>query len=142
MKLLGLLNEAINKKRLISLLKTMDITGEDAKSELEGIVSYVKELPEELKLYRILSVDSKDEINKDELGSHYSTDRKNLLSSHDYVTGSGEDYYIVTVKVKKSMVDVMETLENNILYPNEKEITLKNKGKGVEIISIKKINKG
>ena len=142
MKLLGLLNEAINKKRLISLLKTMDITGEDAKSELEGIVSYVKELPEELKLYRILSVDSKDDINKEELGSHYSTDRKNLLSSHDYVTGSGEEYYLVTVKAKKSMVDVMETLENNILYPNEKEITLKNKGKGVEIISTKKINKG
>ena len=142
MKLLGLLNEAINKKRLISLHKTMDITGEDAKSELEDIVSYVKELPEELKLYRILSVDSKDDINKEELGSHYSTDRKNLLSSHDYVTGSGEEYYLVTVKAKKSMVDVMETLENNILYPNEKEITLKNKGKGVEIISTKKINKG
>ena len=138
MKLLGLLNEAINKKRLMSLLKTMDITGEDAKSELEDIVSYVKELPEELKLYRILSVDSKDDINKEELGSHYSTDRKNLLSSHDYVTGSGEEYYLVTVKVKKSMVDVMETLENNILYPNEKEITLKNKGKGVEIISTNK----
>jgi len=142
MKLLGLLNETINKKRLMLLLKTMDITGEDAKSELEYIVSYVKELPEELKLYRILSVDSKDDINKEELGSHYSTDRKNLLSSHDYVTGSGEEYYLVTVKAKKSMVDVMETLENNILYPNEKEITLKNKGKGVEIISTKKINKG
>jgi len=142
MKLLGLLNETINKKRLMSLLKTMDITGEDAKSELEDIVSYVKELPEELKLYRILSVDSKDDINKEELGSHYSTDKKNLLSSHDYVTGSGEEYYLVTVKAKKSMVDVMETLENNILYPNEKEITLKNKGKGVEIISTKKINKG
>jgi hypothetical protein len=142
MKLLGLLNETINKKRLMLLLKTMDITGEDAKSELEDIVSYVKELPEELKLYRILSVDSKEDINKEELGSHYSTDRKNLLSSHDYVTGSGEEYYLVTVKVKKSMVDVMETLENNILYPNEKEITLKNKGKGVEIISTKKINKG
>lgn len=142
MKLLGLLNETINKKRLMSLLKTMDITGEDAKSELEDIVSYVKELPEELKLYRILSVDSKDDINKEELGSHYSTDRKNLLSSHDYVTGSGEEYYLVTVKAKKSMVDVMETLENNILYPNEKEITLKNKGKGIEIISTKKINKG
>jgi hypothetical protein len=119
----------------------MDITGEDAKSELEDIVSYVKELPEELKLYRILSVDSKEDINKEELGSHYSTDKKNLLSSHDYVTGSGEEYYLVTVKAKKSMVDVMETLENNILYPNEKEITLKNKGKGVEIISTKKINK-
>jgi hypothetical protein len=142
MKLLGLLNETINKKRLMSLLKTMDITGEDAKSELEDIVSYIKELPEELKLYRILSVDSKEDINKEELGSHYSTDRKNLLSSHDYVTGSGEEYYLVTVKAKKSMVDVMETLENNILYPNEKEITLKNKGKGVEIISTKKINKG
>ena len=142
MKLLGLLNETINKKRLISLLKTMDITGEDAKSELEDIISYVKGLPEELKLYRILSVDSKDDINQEELGSHYSTDKRNLVSSHDYVTGSGEDYYLVTVMVKKSMVDVMETLENNILYPNEKEITLKNKGRGVEIISIKKINQG
>jgi hypothetical protein len=28
---------------------------------------------------------------------------------------------------------------NNILYPNKKEITLKNKGRGVEVISIKKI---
>jgi len=39
------------------------------------------------------------------------------------------------------MVDIMATLENNILYPNENEVTLKNKGKGVDIISIRKIAK-
>ena len=51
-------------------------------------------------------------------------------------------YYIKSGGIKNksetwsSLVD-----SNNILYPNEKEITLKNKGKGVEITSIKKINK-
>ena len=33
----------------------------------------------------------------------------------------------------------METLNNNILYPNEEEITLKNKGKGATYLDIEKI---
>lgn len=37
------------------------------------------------------------------------------------------------------MVDFVDTISNNILYPNENEITLKNKGKGIKIISIKKL---
>jgi len=37
------------------------------------------------------------------------------------------------------MVNVMETLSNNILYPHEEEITLKNKGMGVEIINIEEL---
>ena len=39
----------------------------------------------------------------------------------------------------KNLVDVNETIANRILYPNEQEITLKNKGRGVEVISVKKI---
>jgi hypothetical protein len=35
---------------------------------------------------------------------------------------------------------VSETIENNILYPNEREITVKNKGKNVKIVRIEEIN--
>jgi hypothetical protein len=142
MKLIGILSEEINKKRLLKLLTTdMGMDKSDAEKELEHHLEKVKNLPDELTLYRVLNVDKKEDINKEQLGSHYSDKRKDLMSSHYFVDGGEENYFLVTVKAKKSMVDIMATLENNILYPNENEVTLKNKGKGVDIISIRKIEK-
>ena len=46
---------------------------------------------------------------------------------------------LVTVRADKKQIDIVETLSNNILYPNEMEITLKDKGTGVTIIDIEKI---
>ena len=142
MKLIGILSEEVNKKRLLKLLTTdMGMDKSDAEKELEYHLEKVKNLPDELTLYRVLNVDKKENINKEQLGSHYSDKKKDLMSSHYFVDGGKENYFLVTVKAKKSMVDVMATLENNILYPNENEVTLKNKGKGVDIISIRKIAK-
>jgi hypothetical protein len=45
----------------------------------------------------------------------------------------------MTVRANKELIDVNSTIHNNILYPNENEVTLKNRGKGVEILSIKKL---
>jgi hypothetical protein len=119
----------------------MGMDKSDAEKELEYHLEKVKNLPDELTLYRVLNVDKKEDINKEQLGSHYSDKKKDLMSSHYFVDGGEENYFLVTVKAKKSMVDIMATLENNILYPNENEVTLKNKGKGVDIISIRKIAK-
>jgi hypothetical protein len=142
MKLLGILSEQINKKRLLKLLKTdMGFSEEDAQKELEYHLEKIKNLPAEFTLYRILNVDDKKNINQNQLGSHFSNKKRNLMSSHYFVDSGNENYFLVTVNAKKSMVDEMATLENNILYPNENEITLKNKGKDVEIISIKKVKK-
>lgn len=140
MKLLGLLSEEINKKRLLKLLTTdMGMDKTDAETELDSIINKVKKLPDEITLYRLLNVDDKDEIDQKKLGSHYSKVKKDLLSSHYFVDAGKEKYFLVKVKANKSMVDMMATLENNILYPNEQEITLKNKGKDVEILSIKEV---
>lgn len=139
MKLLYILNETINKKRLLKKLEEMGFDKEDALSELEYLVDYVENLPEKVKLYRILSLDDINDINKDELGSHYSISKKDLVSSHSYVSEFGEKKYLVSVEVLKNLIDVQSTLENRILYPNEKEITIKNKGKGVKILDIKEI---
>ena len=139
MKLIELLKEESSKNRMMRLIKDMGFSKEDAEDELDEITNYVKNLPDKIKLYRILAVDGEDNINTKELGVHYSTNRKDLLKSHTYVTGSGEEHYIVTVVSPKSLVDVNETIANRILYPNEQEITLKNKGRGVEVVSVKKI---
>tara|TARA_R110000868_G_scaffold166816_3_gene400979 strand:- start:152 stop:574 length:423 start_codon:yes stop_codon:yes gene_type:complete len=137
--LIKLLEEESSKSRMMRLLKDMGFSNEDAAYELGKITNYVKNLPEKIKLYRILAVDSKNKINTKELGVHYSTNRKDLLKSHSYITGSGEKHYIVTVVSPKSFIDVNETIANIILYPNEQEITLKNKGKGVKVISVERI---
>jgi len=38
------------------------------------------------------------------------------------------------------MIDFYESIKNNILYPNEIEITLLNKGFGAEIVSITQVD--
>lgn len=139
MRLINTLNETISKKKLMSHFETMGIHKEDAEDRLDELIEYLNNLPDPIKLYRILMVDEEKNIDTTELGSHYSTDKRELLRSHSYLTGSGEKYYIVTVKAPKKLVNIEETLINNILYPNENEITLKKKGKGVEIISIREI---
>ena len=46
---------------------------------------------------------------------------------------------MLTVLADRELVDIDETIVNNILYPNEEEITLKHKGKGSKVTKIKKI---
>lgn len=139
MKLLNLINEETVKSQAMKHYREMGFSKQDAEEDFESLSNYVKNLPETIKLYRIIAVDSKEDINTDELGSHYSTSKKGLIDSHTYVTGSGDEYYMVSVKAPKRLVNTKETILNRILYPNEQEITLKNKGRGVEITSIKKI---
>jgi hypothetical protein len=129
----------IDKKPLLKDLQTMDFSLEDAKEELESLIKWFKSLPKELTLYRIIVADNKEDVNIKKPGSHYSTDKKNLKSSHSFASGYGKNKFILTVKADKSLIDADLTLSNRILYPNENEITLKNKGEGVEILSIKKI---
>ena len=130
-------------KSLLQSFEVMDTPEEIASEELGNMITWVKDLPEELFLYRVLYLDDVNDINYDELGSHYSQDRTDLINNH-YDRGSiygdmGEHAYLITVKVPKSEVDVMETLNNNILYPHEKEITLKDKGRGATYLDIEKI---
>lgn len=140
MKLLPLLSEIIDKKTLISALKTMDFDEKEAKTELKYHLNRVKNLPKTLTGYRILVVDDEKNINLDEIGTHFSENKQELLQNHSFCTGCGEKYYLITAKIPKNEVDLQETLRNNILYPNEHEISVKNKGKNVKIVKIEEIN--
>jgi archaellum component FlaF (FlaF/FlaG flagellin family) len=136
MKILPILSEIIDKKVLISALKSMDYSEKEAENELKYHLNRVKNLPKTLTGYRILVVNDKKDINLDEIGSHFSENKVELLSNHSFCTGCGEKYYLITAKIPKNEVDLQETLQNNILYPNEHEITVKNKGKNIKIQEI------
>jgi hypothetical protein len=140
MKLLPILSEIIDKKGLILALKMMDFSEKEAKNELNYHLNRVKNLPEMVKGYRILRVNDKKDINLDKIGSHFGENKVELLSNHSFCTGCGEKYFLITAKIPKKEVDLQEMLKNNILYPNEMEITVKNKGKNVKIVKIEEIN--
>jgi hypothetical protein len=140
MKILPVLSEIISKKTLISTLKSMDFSQKEAENEVEYYLKWAKNLPKTQKGYRILVVNDKKDINLDEIGSHFSSNRTELLSNHSFCTGCGEKYYLITAEITKNEVDIDETIKNNILYPNEMEITVKNKGKNVNILKIQEIN--
>jgi hypothetical protein len=140
MKILPILSEIIDKKALISALKSMDYSEKEAKNELKYHLDRVKTLPKTLTGYRILVVNDEKDINLDEIGSHFSENKVELLSNHSFCTGCGEKYYLITAKIPKKEVDLEEMIKNNILYPNEHEITVKNKGKNVKIVKLEEIN--
>ena len=141
MRLLNILKESINKKLMLNSLQDMGYNYEEAQFELQSLVSYVENLPNPVKLYRIVIVDDKTNINTTHPGSYYSTSQKDLLDSHSFLTGYDDKYFLMVVSADKKLIDVDSTIHNNILYPNENEVTLKNKGKGVEILRIEKIKK-
>lgn len=140
MKLLPIISEIIDEKTLISALKSMDYSEKEAKNELKYHLNRVKNLPKTIIGYRILVVNDEKSINLDEIGTHFSENKVELLSNHSFCTGCGEKYYLITAKIPKNEVDIQETLQNNILYPNEHEISVKNKGKNVKIVKIEEIN--
>lgn len=140
MKILPVLSEIINKKTLISTLKSMDFSQKEVENEVEYYLKWAKNIPKTQKGYRILVVNDEKDINLDEIGSHFSKNRSELLSNHSFCTGCGEKYYLITAEIPKNEVDIEETIKNNILYPNEMEITVKNKGKNVKILKIQEIN--
>ena len=130
--------------QLISLYEYMDYDKESAIEDLKDLVSYINNLSSPLTLYRIICSDSEEEINLSKVGSHYSWSKRDLVKDH-YDGGTiaghcvGDKVFLLTVSADKSMVDVMETLSNNILYPHEKEITLKGEGYGVNVIKVEEL---
>ena len=148
------INESTNNKKTYHLTKDeieffydayreMGVDDEWAKYDLTEIISWLNNLPETITLYRLLYVGDDNTINREELGDHYTQEKKELLYNH-YNKGSiyGGHWghpVLVTVEATKPQIDVYNTIHNNILYPHEKEITLKDKGRGVTILKVERL---
>ena len=133
----------LSKKQLKSLIdqgkKHMGYSEEESKEEIESIIQSIKKLPSEIKLFRIIRADDRKDIDTKRPGDHYAKNKKDLMSSHSFADGVGDTSFMITALAPKELVDIDQTIHNNLLYPNENEVTLKNKGEGVKIVSIRKI---
>jgi len=131
------------KKLLYHYTVDMGYHKESAIEDLKDLIRWFNSLPNKIKLYRLLYLNDKNEINYDELGSHYSNNKRSLIVNH-YNRGSiygdmGEEAFLITVVAPKNKIDFIETITNNILFPNEQEITLEDKGRGVDFIKVEKL---
>jgi hypothetical protein len=130
---------ADNTDNLLGCLYEMGYENDDAIFELNDLTEYYDKLPETLKLYRVVFADSEDAIDTQYPGSHYSMNKKQLIKNH-YRSPKDKTHgtkgFLIEVEAQKQLIDFYESIKNNILYPHEKEITLKNKGFGAEVIKI------
>lgn len=154
------INESMNRNKNNTIKEQINISNEDrefmfrtykemgldeewAQYDLEELLKWLDTLPEKIILYRLLYIDDDNIINREELGGHYTQEKESLLHNH-YSKGSiyGGHWgnpVLLTVEADKDQIDILNTLHNNILYPHEEEITLKNKGRGVEFIKVEKL---
>mgnify|MGYP007071669585 CR=1 FL=1 len=119
-------------------------TENDAKEFLESHIEYYMKYPDPVTLYRVIGVKNKKAIRDKEPGEHY-VDDKMLIDDHLLMSiGAFENWaddvkpYIMEVQVPLNQIDVLQTLIQNLSFPNENEINLKNKGRGAKFIKATK----
>lgn len=107
-----------------------------------------KNIPNKLKLYRIVKLDNPKQLNMNKVGKHYVND-KDLLTDDEFIQSIGlstndkDKFYIIEVEANKNDIDVLTTMVQNILNPQEEEWYLKSNPKvvGIEkLIKNKKSN--
>lgn len=105
-------------------------TDEDAKIYLdEFLFPYIKNLPDVLTLYRIILVDKQSNINRKQIGKHF-TDSKSLLYDISFLRNLGfsadevenANFYIITIEIGKENIDMINTISARIYHPQEEEI--------------------
>lgn len=132
-----------DKRLFYQAYQEMGMDEEWYENNLLDILDWLNGLPEETILYRLLYVDDDEKIDKEFLGDHYTPNKKELLYNHynkGSIYGGNEGHpVLVKVKINKEQIDIFNTIHNNIYYPHEEEITLKNKGKNVKIIDVTKL---
>lgn len=118
---------------------------EDVIEYLEDKFGEYRSFSDPVTLYRIVAVKDKKLINTGDLGEHF-TPYKWLLDDGDFQMSIGSDNwdddwltYGIEVITSLDEINTHQTLFQNLSFPNEHEINLKNNGKNIKIVKIFKI---
>ena len=133
------------------ILKCIDFFGwegfEDegeAFKETKERVEFYKKLPNPSIMYRAVGVKDKKMIDIENIGEHvtpykWAIDGDMLLMIGSENWDSDVVPYIMELSVPLSEIDIIQTIIQNLSFPNEHEINLKNKGKGVKFVKAYKL---
>lgn len=130
-------------KKFSSEINSIGLDDKTALDIIEDVLLKIKGMDDRVVMYRIVFLDNLKDLNYETVGSHYSLNKENLIDSmYSKLIDSayGETPYLLTVKLDKKLIDVDKTISNNILYPNEEEITIIDNGSKVKILNIEKLS--
>lgn len=117
---------------------------EEAFEDFKEKLNFYKSMPDPVKLYRVVGVKNKKMIKTDNLGEHWTPYEWNLdgdmLMSIGYELWDDDTKpFVIEAMVPLLEIDVMQTIVQNLNFPNEHEINLKNKGNGAKMIKSYKL---
>lgn len=117
---------------------------EDAFEDLKEKIEFYQKMPNPVVLYRVIGVKNKKMIKTNDLGEHYTPYKWNINSDTLMSIGyenwdEGIKPYIMEVSVPHSEIDVVQTIIQNLSFPNEHEINLKHGGKNAKFIKAYKL---
>lgn len=124
---------------------------EEAEEYLDSILNWnYSNLPDEFWLYRVIFIDNEKDFKLNNLGKHWTIEVDNIFDD-EWIENIREtndlkgNPWIIRAKFKFEDINQENTLKNNILYPHEEEITLKDNSKPIEfdifkLEDIRKIN--
>jgi len=110
------------KNTIINFMKT------DFSMDNNGKLFGVENFPETINLYRLIQVDNPNNINIDNLGIHWTLNRKtlyndNFLGQIGISFDSKEDLYIIEGVFNKKQIDIISTIIHQMSNEIENEIT-------------------
>jgi len=131
-------NYFMNKNINYELQENLEISYEELKDLIKNNT---------IKAYRLLNVDDINDIDKNILGKHFTTDKENTISD-DFLEKIGvidfegnynyEKFFVVEVETNINNVDWYKTFDNRINYYGEDEINFIS-DKDLKIINIEEI---
>lgn len=117
---------------------------DEAFDDFKEKIEFYKSMSDPTKIYRVVGVKNKKMIKTDNLGEHWTPYEWNLdgdmLMSIGYELWDDDTKpFVIEAVVPLSEIDVMQTIVQNLNFPNEHEINLKNKGGGAKMIKSYKL---
>ena len=118
---------------------------EEAFKDLKDRIKFYKQMPNPSIMYRVVGVKDKKMIDIDNVGKHVTPYKWAINNEMLHMIGS-EDWddevipYIMELSVPLSEIDIIQTIIQNLSFPNEHEVNLKNNGRGVKFIKAYKLD--
>jgi len=102
-------------------------TREDAIEDFDNLNNYYDKLPDNVILHRVVFLDDIKDLDENALGQHWIEDEidNDLIKRLKEINDINTNPYFIVAEFKKTDIDFFETLNNNMNFPNEEEITLK-----------------
>lgn len=132
------LKKYLSKSEIKKIVEDLMIRGfekDDLKFRVNRAIRFFNSLPQNISLYRIISLSDISDFNKKIMGDHWTINKTKLLDSYLFL--KDRKYFLIKAIGSSSNIILPEGFALNIEYPNEEEILIRDNLKFVSIDELK-----